>query len=34
MNAFGRVSAVALDREGGGLQAASGPIWAGAAGGL
>jgi gamma-glutamyltranspeptidase/glutathione hydrolase len=34
MNAFGRVSAVALDRDGGGLHAASGPVWAGAAGGV
>ena len=34
LNAFGRVSAVARDRASGLLQAASGPPWLGAAGGL
>ena len=34
LNAFARVSAVSLDRAGGELQAASGPPWHGAAGGV
>ncbi|MEA2780361.1 MAG: hypothetical protein QOK29_1905 [Rhodospirillaceae bacterium] len=34
LNAFGRVSAVALDRDTGRLHAASGPPWLGGAGGL
>ena len=33
LNAFGRVSAVARGKDGG-LEAASGPAWLGAAGGL